>query len=58
MIPRPVAARLAAMIGRLSERGRMGTPEEVADLVVFLASDASRSSTGAAINIHGDVLIS
>ena len=45
------------MIGRLSVRGRMGTPEEVAGLVVFLASDASRSSTGAAIDIHGGDLI-
>lgn len=37
--------------------GRMGTPEEVADLVVFLASDASRYITGAAIDIHGGELI-
>ena len=37
--------------------GRMGTPEEVADLVVFLASDASRYITGAAVDIHGGELI-
>ena len=37
--------------------GRMGTPEEVADLVIFLASEASRYITGAAVDIHGGELI-
>ncbi len=37
--------------------GRMGTPEEVADLIIFLASDASRYITGAAVDIHGGELI-
>lgn len=36
---------------------RLGTPEEVADLIVFLASDASSYITGAAIDIHGGELI-
>jgi NAD(P)-dependent dehydrogenase (short-subunit alcohol dehydrogenase family) len=37
--------------------GRLGTPEEVADLIVFLSSDASSYITGAAIDIHGGELI-
>jgi NAD(P)-dependent dehydrogenase (short-subunit alcohol dehydrogenase family) len=34
-----------------SPLGRCTTPEEVADLVAFLASDAARGMTGQAINI-------
>jgi NAD(P)-dependent dehydrogenase (short-subunit alcohol dehydrogenase family) len=37
--------------------GRLGTPEEVADLIVFLSSDASSYITGAAVDIHGGELI-
>jgi 3-oxoacyl-[acyl-carrier protein] reductase len=33
--------------------GRWGTPEEVADLVVFLASERAAYITGAAVDIHG-----
>ena len=36
---------------------RMGTPSEVADLVLFLASDKSSYITGAAINISGGDLL-
>lgn len=36
---------------------RMGTPEEVADLIVFLSSDESSYITGAAVDIHGGELI-
>ncbi len=33
--------------------GRMGTPEEVADLAVYLASDAAVFMTGSAVTIDG-----
>jgi NAD(P)-dependent dehydrogenase (short-subunit alcohol dehydrogenase family) len=35
--------------------GRLETPEDVADVVVFLASDGARFMTGQAINVTGGV---
>jgi 3-oxoacyl-[acyl-carrier protein] reductase len=37
--------------------GRLGTPEEVADVVVFLASDRGRWVTGATLAVDGGQLI-
>ena len=42
--------------GRLSRRipmARLGTPEEVADPILFLASDAARYVTGATLSVDG-----
>jgi NAD(P)-dependent dehydrogenase (short-subunit alcohol dehydrogenase family) len=36
-----------------SPNGRIGTPEEVAALIIFLASDAATHITGTAIPIDG-----
>ena len=38
-------------------RGKMGKPEEVARVVVFLASDLASFITGAAIAVDGGILV-
>ncbi len=48
--------RLAAVV-RSIPFARLGRPEEVARLVLFLASDAASYITGAAVDIHGGELI-
>lgn len=37
--------------------GRLGQPEDVAELVVFLSTDASNFITGALINVNGGILM-
>lgn len=37
--------------------GRLGTPEDVADAVIFLASDLSRYITGDIIGVNGGVMV-
>ena len=49
------AEQLAA---RLVPQGRMGTPEEIADAVCSLASDASAHITGVELPVDGGVLAS
>ena len=49
--PDPAAARAAA--GGLHALGQIGQPEEVARLVVFLASDDASFITGAALTVDG-----
>lgn len=49
--PDPDAAR--AQAGKLHALGRIGAPEEVARLAVFLASDEASFITGAAVSVDG-----
>jgi 3-oxoacyl-[acyl-carrier protein] reductase len=37
--------------------GRLGTPDDVADVVVFLCSDAAKFITGQTINVSGGFVI-
>ena len=48
---------LKIMIKKLTSLGRLGKPEEVADLVAFLASAQANFITGAVINIDGGLAI-
>ena len=45
------------MVKRLTSLGRFGKPEEVANLVAFLASDESSFVTGATIDITGGLAL-
>ena len=46
-------ATAAAGFTRANPLGRTGTPEEVADLVAFLASDRANFTTGSSVSIDG-----
>jgi NAD(P)-dependent dehydrogenase (short-subunit alcohol dehydrogenase family) len=50
------AERSAQIIGR-TPLGRWGTPEDVADPVLFLASHAARFVTGTVLPVDGGYLI-
>ena len=49
----PDPATAVADAGRRTQLGRIGTPDEVASLALFLASDDSSWITGAAYTIDG-----
>ena len=51
-----VEAARAAFIAR-QPMGRLGTPEEIAALAVYLASDAAQFITGQAIIIDGGLTL-
>lgn len=53
--PNPKAVLDAAH--KLHIRGKMGCPEEVADVIVFLASDLASFVTGAAVAVDGGLLV-
>ena len=52
-ITNDLSSELKTRILEAIPAGRFGTPEDVADVVVFLASDASRYVTGQVLNVDG-----
>jgi len=52
-----VPEKVKNIIKQLTSLGRFGTPEEVANAVVFLASDNASFITGAVLNIDGGLAI-
>ncbi|XP_015268624.1 PREDICTED: estradiol 17-beta-dehydrogenase 8 isoform X2 [Gekko japonicus] len=52
-VPQKVLDKFAAMV----PLGRLGEPEEVADVCAFLASDDSRYITGASVEVTGGLFI-
>ena len=47
----------AGTFARHTPLGRVGTPEDIADAVVFLASDASRFVTGQTLSVDGGLFV-
>ena len=53
----PNPDKVLAACDRLHVRGKMGRPEEVARVVVFLASDLASFMTGSAVMVDGGLLV-
>ncbi len=53
----PHPERVREACDRLHMRGKMGKPEEVAHVIVFLASDLASFMTGASVAVDGGLLV-
>ena len=47
----------AETVGEFIPLGRIGQPEDIADVIVFLASDAARYMTGQVVTVDGGLLV-
>ncbi len=54
--PTPMSAQVRERFARLIPLGRVGTPEEVAAVVLFLVSDEARYITGQTVVVDGGIL--
>ncbi|MBI3287469.1 MAG: 3-oxoacyl-ACP reductase FabG [Chloroflexi bacterium] len=54
---RPFSPASRERISKLAPLGRVGTPEDIADVAVFLASDASRYMTGQTLSVDGGIIM-
>ena len=57
MVARLSEAELGGIVGQMLT-GRVIDPEEIADIIIFLLSDAARSITGATIDVNGGMWMS
>ena len=44
-------------VAKIIPNGRVGTPEEIAQTVAFLVSDASAFTTGASLDVDGGITL-
>jgi NAD(P)-dependent dehydrogenase (short-subunit alcohol dehydrogenase family) len=51
-----MAARGHGAMGQVTARGRIGDPEEIADVVLFLVGERSSFVNGTVVGIHGSAL--
>jgi 3-oxoacyl-[acyl-carrier protein] reductase len=52
-----LGAKGAEAAGAFIPMGRIGEPEEIADVILFLASDAARYMTGQVVVVDGGLLV-
>jgi 3-oxoacyl-[acyl-carrier protein] reductase len=54
---KPFSPASRERISKLAPLGRVGTPEDIADVAVFLASDDSRYMTGQTLSVDGGIIM-